>query len=481
MADRATSAGVARLSATKEVVDQLGDWASGDGPLFRQLARAIAGAIELGAFPRGARLPAERALARAVAVSRGTAVAAYDQLVADDLVERRRGSGTFVRASDPLELPEGREGSGLVHRLVDRSAGVSDVVDLSISVLCEAATLPAAQVTTADLAGVVPDTGLSPWGLSSLRSAVAEHVTGWGLPTRASQVVITTGAQQAICGAAFCWLRAGDTVVVEDPTYPGALAAFAQAGAQVVGVAVDEHGLRPDALADALDSRPSLVYLQPTLHSPTGAVLSAARRRQVADLLAGARVPLVEDMALADLAWGRTPVPIAGLLAEASVAVVGSLSKLFWGGLRVGFVRAPTPLALRFARVRTVQDLGTSIVSQLLAERLLTHDGTTEFRARQQTALQRRYRALADALHEELPEWTWPEPQGGLSIWVRLPSPTAGAFAHLALRHGVAVATAQAVSASTAHPNRLRLSFSAPIPLLQEGVRRLGTAWRAYQ
>ena len=461
----------------KGLVDQLGDWTAGGGPLFRQLARAIAGGIERGAFANGERLPAERALAVALAVSRGTAVAAYDQLVADGLVVRQRGSGTFVRAPDPLELPKGREGSGLVHRLVDRSAGPSEVIDLSISVLCEAVSLPPVAVTTEDLAGVVPETGLSPWGLPSLRAAVAQHVTAWGLATDESQVVITTGAQQAICAAAACWLRAGDTVVVEDPTYPGALSAFTQAGARIVGVAVDAQGVRPDALAQALESRPSLVYLQPTLHSPTGAVLSADRREQVGQLLRAARVPLVEDMALGDLAWERVPVPIAATVAGASVAVIGSLSKLFWGGLRVGFVRAPQPLALRFARVRTMQDLGTSAVSQILAERLLAQARSSDFRSRQLGELRSRYRALADALDRELPDWTWAEPQGGLSIWVRMPSPRAEAFAHLALRHGVAVATAPAVSASAAHPDRVRLSFSAPIPVLQEGVRRLGAAW----
>jgi len=479
MTDRATSARVARSRATEGLVDQLGDWAAGGGPLFRQLARALAGGVERGAFARGERLPAERVLATALAVSRGTVVAAYDRLVADDLVERRQGSGTFVRSWGAPGLPEGREGSGLVHRLVDRSAGPSEVVDLSISVLCDAAALPSMGVTTADLAGVAPDTGVSPWGLTSLRAAVAEHVTGWGLPTRGSQIVITTGAQQAIGAAASCWLRPGDSVVVEDPTYPGALSAFAQAGARIVGIPVDEHGVRPRDLADALGSRPALVYLQPTLHSPTGAVLSASRRQQVGQLLQRARVPLVEDMALADLAWGRVPVPIAAMVPDASVAVIGSLSKLFWGGLRVGFVRAAEPLALRFARVRTMQDLGTSAVSQILGERLLAHARASAFRARQQAEMGRRYRALAAALRREVPDWSWPEPHGGLSIWVRLPQPQADRFAHLAMRHGVAVATAQAVSCTSAHPDRVRLSFSAPVPVLEEGVRRLGAAWRA--
>ena len=145
------------------------------------------------------------------------------------------------------------------------------MIDLSISVLRHPGDLPPVAVTTADLASVVPDTGYSPWGLEGLRQAVAGLVGAWGLPTRPQQVVITTGAQQALSAAAACWIRPGDAVVVEDPTYPGAVSAFAAAGARLVGVPIDRHGVDPAALADALAAaHPTLVYLQPTLHSPTG-------------------------------------------------------------------------------------------------------------------------------------------------------------------------------------------------------------------
>src|SRR4051794_16748100 len=273
MTDRANSVEVARLLA------HLDDWSTGPAPLFRQLARGIASGIERGVLDRGTRLPAERALAAALAVSRGTAVAAYDLLVADGLVERRQGSGTYVLGAGVLGLPPGREGSALVHRLVERSAGPSSIVDLSISVLHDPSRLPPLTISTGDLAAVEPDTGLSPWGLNGLRHAVAEHVTGWGLATTADEIVITTGAQQAISAAAACWLRPGDTVVVEDPTYPGAIAAFAQAGARLRGVGVDRGGVRGDELAAAIADRPALVYLQSTVQSPTRAILGDARPR----------------------------------------------------------------------------------------------------------------------------------------------------------------------------------------------------------
>ena len=474
MTRRANSAEVAHA----QVLDELGDWAVGAGPLFRQLARALAGAIERGVLERGTRLPPERALAGALVLSRGTAVAAYDLLVAEGLVERRRGSGTYVLGAGALSLPPGREGSALVHRLVDRSAGPSAIVDLSISVLHDASALPAVTISSSELAGVDPDTGYSPWGLTGLREAVADHVTRWGLPSRPDEIVITTGAQQGISAAAACWLRPGDTVVVEDPSYPGAIAAFGQAGATVRAVAVDRSGVRVDELAAALADRPALVYLQSTVHSPTGVVLSEGRRRQIAALVQESRVPLVEDLALADLAWAPTPPPIASYTRDASVAVVGSLSKLYWGGLRLGWVRAPAALAVRFARVKATQDLGSSAVSQVLAERLLRapDEERRAYLDRLRAQLRARYETLAGALTSRLPDWRWPPPAGGLSIWVQLPTPTAERFAQAALRHGVAVATAPALSPN-AHPDRLRLSFSGPPDELVEGVNRLASAW----
>lgn len=475
MTDRSTSAKVARTADLRRLVGTLGDWAVGPVPLFRQLSRAVAGAIESGALAEGLRLPSERALATALFVSRGTTLAAYELLTNDGLVERRPGSGTYVAGPTAWGLPDGRDGSGLVHRLVERSGARSTVIDLSISVLHDAGGLPAVTLSTGDLRAMVPETGYSPWGSPGLRALIAERVTGWGLPTTPGQVVVTAGAQQGISAAAACWLRPGDTVVVEDPGYPGAIAAFAQAGARLVGVPVDGDGVRPDELGVALAARPALVYLQPTVQSPTGTVLPAARRRHVAELVRRYRVPLVEDLALADLCWGSAPPPVAALCPEASVVVVGSLSKVLWGGLRLGFVRAPEALALRFARVKATSDLGTSAVSQMLAERMLAGEpGVWLTRAAE---LRHRYEVLAAALADRLGAWHWTEPAGGLSIWVSLGGVDAERFAHVALRHGVAVATATPLSVSDRHTDRIRLSFAAPPAILREGVERLREAW----
>jgi DNA-binding transcriptional MocR family regulator len=481
MKTRANRGQVDQDDTVTRLVGELDDWATGSGPLFRRLSRTIASCIERGVLARGSRLPPERTLAATLVVARGTVVAAYDMLVADGLIERRRGSGTFVAGEGVLGLPPGREGSALVHRLVDRSAAPSEMIDLSISVLHDASGLPRVSLSTRELASVHPDTGLSPWGISELRAAVATHVTRWGLATSAEEVVITTGAQQAISVAAACWLRPGDTVVVDDPTYPGAIAAFAQAGARLRPVPVDRGGMQVDALAAALEESPALVYLQSTVQSPTGSLMPDTRRRSIARLIEQWRAPLVEDMALADLAWRPAPPPIATYCPDASVAVVGSLSKVFWGGLRIGWVRAPRSLATRFARVKATHDLGSSAVSQLLGERLLRlldRDGASDsdYLDGLRTELRHRYEVLAHALHQHLPSWRWDPPSGGLSIWVRLPEANADAVAQAGLRRGVAVATASALSTSGVHADRLRLAFSAPPPVLEEGVRRLAAA-----
>ena len=489
MGNRATCGGVdrsaprdrrGRAAADQRVVDELGDWSVGGGPLFRRLALALTRAMERGAVAPGDRLPSERALASALRVSRGTAVTAYDLLVADGLVERRVGSGSFAAGSAAAGLPAGREGSALVARLVDRSTDPpADLVDLSISVLHDGAGLPEATVGTADLLTAAPDTGYGPWGRAELRRAVADLLGGWGLPSSPDQIVITTGAQQALSLAASCWVRPGDGVVLDDPTYPGALSAFTAAGAALVGLPVDRGGPRPEPLAVALAAHPALAYVQTGPHSPTGLVLTAARRQALADRLVASRVPLVEDVALAGLAWTPGPPPLASLVADHPSAVVGSLSKLLWGGLRLGFVRASEPVALRFARVKATHDLGSSVVSQLLAERLMATPGLTAFLANRRAKLQGRYAVLARGLRAALPDWSWTEPQGGLSVWVRLPAPVADAFAQVALRHGVAVATADALSVTGAHRDRLRLSFAGPPDELREGVARLAAAWRS--
>jgi DNA-binding transcriptional MocR family regulator len=337
--------------------------------------------------------------------------------------------------------------------------------------------LPEVAVRTGELAGLGPS---SPWGLDALRHRIAERLGAIGLPSTAEQVLVTTGAQQGLALAMACWVRPGDRVVVDDPTYPGVLGAVAAAGARAIGVPVDRHGPHLEQLAAALGAGPALLSVQSGPHSPTGGRASEHRRRAIASLAVDHRVPVVEDHALFALDWSgrRTPAPIAAQAPDHPIAVVGSYSKRFWSGLRVGFVRAPAPVARRLARVKAVHDLGSSIPAQALALGLLEHPDHERFVAERNGALARRADLLVRLLDEALPRWKVAAPDGGLSLWVALPEPVAARFADIARRHGVVVATAEGLSADPErHRDRLRLTFARPEAELREGVRRLASAW----
>jgi DNA-binding transcriptional MocR family regulator len=239
-------------------------------------------AIQRGELAPNSRLPAERALAEALAVSRSTIAAAYDQLANSGMVERRQGSGTYISAAAAPRQPAADalaaalDANSMFRGLI---AGPNETIDFSM-----AAPLPAPGVL--EVLRRVPelmppakelDRGYRPAGLPARRHAIAAHLTSMGVPTSERQVLVTNGGQQAINLAAQLWLSPGDAVVTENPTYHGALDAFRAARGRLLSVPVDEEGVRTDRLHDLLSrTSPRLVYLSPTFNNPTGALLAAA-------------------------------------------------------------------------------------------------------------------------------------------------------------------------------------------------------------
>jgi DNA-binding transcriptional MocR family regulator len=187
----------------------------------------------------------------------------------------------------------------------------------------------------------------------------------------------------------------------------------------------------------------------------------------------------VEDESLVDIALEETPpASIAALAPKAPVMSIGSLSKLFWGGLRIGWIRAPEPVLLRLAGLKVASDLGSAMLSQLVAVHLLERADEVRRLRRAQIAEQRD--ALARELSRRLPEWSWMLPAGGLSMWVRLPHGDASEFAQVALRHGVSLLAGPSVSPDGGHPQHLRLVYVHEPPVMAEAVERLAQAWDAY-
>jgi DNA-binding transcriptional MocR family regulator len=457
----------------------------GSGGLYRRLADAITEVIGTDQLPVGARLPAERPLAEALAISRSTVVAAYDELRARGLVESRRGSGTTVaaaagrgRSGADKRMPTGY-GESLFHRI---TVDPGEVIAMTYAVdpgMPELAR-ELEDLARTDLPVLLQGVGYHPRGLQVLRERIADHFTESGLPTVADEIVVTSGAHQAIALTTQMYLRTGATVVIEQPSWPGCFDLFGAAGGRVVGVPLDDAGIRPELLTAALaEHQPAMLFVMPTFHNPTGRLMSAARRRQVAELAAKYGVVVVEDNAYSawDPAGPEIPPPLAAFAPKnAEVFTIGSVSKAVWGGLRIGWIRAPRPLAERLARHKALADLGSPVIDQALTARLLPrlHEMTAE-RARLATV---RRKLMGQLLTERLPEWSWEEPDGGSALWVRLPDTDARTFAQVALRHGVEVVAGRAMDPTGEHDDHLRVPFSYPAEVMSDAVDRLAGAWR---
>ncbi|GAA3386566.1 aminotransferase-like domain-containing protein [Cryptosporangium minutisporangium] len=477
-----------RASDEARLLVALSDWSVGDGPLYQQLAAAIRRGIAEGALPAGSALPAERRLAAVLAVSRATVVAAYDQLRGEGVVESRRGSGTRIaRTARASRLPggDGRVPGGhsaqLFQRLID---GPGTVLSLASAAGSADAAVPAAleEVVRHDLAEAMLDPGYQPHGIASLREAIAGYLTRIGLPSGPGEILVTTGAHQAVDLVAQLYLRPGSRVAVEAPGWPACYDVFRAAGATLVPVPIDQDGVRPEALAAVLTETPvDLVYLMPTFHNPTGALLSAARRRRIVELAAEHDVVVVADDTLSGVSLGHdVPPPLAAFAAAAgdrpvSLIQLGSLSKSVWGGLRVGWARASTDVISRLARRKALADLGSPIIDQLVAARIVPGLETlVERRVPERRAQLATTEAL---LTEHLPSWRWRTPTGGPCLWVELPGVDAAVFAQVALRHGVEAIPGRSMDLSGGHDAFLRLPYCFSDDFLAEVVRRFATAW----
>ena len=472
-----------RPDAEIDFVHSLGAWSQGSGPFYRRLANGLRSAILRGDLAPGTRVPAERNLARLLAVSRTTVVSAYEILRQEAWLESRQGSGTRVRSAPRRSEARGDEPPSFRRNPVYRSLieGSGGTIEFLGAHLPGTGAIPAELLSLQDgVTRLARGHGYLPAGLPELRRAIAKRLDARGLPTREDEVLVTSGAQQAIGLVAALFLQRGDAVAVESPTYLGAMDLFTNAGAHLVPVPVSERGISATALRDVVSrASPRLVYLVPTFHNPTGAVVPEAARREIARIADESEVPIVEDDALADLTLGaEPPPPIGAFVRGGTVVTVGSLSKVLWGGLRIGWIRASEPVLARLTRLKILTDLGCSILSQLAAVELLSQIET--IRRSRRREVRTKYGRMARLLKSLLPSWTWTPPAGGLTLWVRLPHGDATGFAQVALRHGVAVVPGPLASPDSGGADRLRLPFVHDTETMTEGIQRLARAWRAY-
>jgi DNA-binding transcriptional MocR family regulator len=337
--------------------------------------------------------------------------------------------------------------------------------------------VPAARAAAEDLPRYLGSAGYHPTGISELREAVAAGYTARGLPTGPDQIMITSGTQHALDLVLRLSVPAGSPVLVESPTYPNALAALAARRARVSTHGMDiETGWDGELLLGALrQTRPRLAYTIPEFHNPTGHLMPADLRERLVATAHATGTELIVDESFVDLSLNGTPMlpPVAVFDRHSRVVSIGGMSKPYWGGLRIGWVRASAPLVQRLAALRVGVDMSGPVLDQLVAVHLLGQADTIVPARRRELAGRRD--ALVTALTEELPEWRFTVPRGGVTLWAELDGPVSSALARAAEDVGVRLAPGPRFGFDGTLERFLRLPFTLPAADLVEAVRRIAS------
>ncbi|MFC7220625.1 PLP-dependent aminotransferase family protein [Streptomyces polyrhachis] len=456
-------------------------------PAGRKVAayRALADGVRLlvleGRIPVATRLPAERELALALSVSRTTIAAAYEYLRAAGFLESRRGAGSWTSLPAGHPLPT----RGL-EPLPPESDG--SMIDLG----CAALPAPEPWLTRAmhgaldQLPLYARTHGDYPAGLPALREAVAARYTARGVPTMPEQIMITTGAMGAMAALIRLFAGGGERIAVDSPSYANILQLMREEGARLVPVAMGE-GLAgwelPVWRRILRDAAPRLAYVIADFHNPTGALAGAEQRRALVEAARSAGTALIADETMMEISLDggpqEMPPPMCAFDPGGSTVVtVGSASKAFWAGLRIGWVRAAPEIIRSLVSARAYADLGTPVLEQLAVGWLLETGGWDEAVALRREQARANRDAIAGALRTHLPQWRFELPRGGLTLWVRTGGQSGSRIAEAGERFGVRIPSGPRFGVDGAFEGFVRVPFIVDGAVAQEAVARLAAAVR---
>jgi DNA-binding transcriptional MocR family regulator len=445
----------------------MGGWKadSARAPAYRQIEQALRLLILDGRLPIGIRLPGERNLAPELGVSRTTVAAAYAELRNQGFIASRHGSGSVIRLPRAA-LPSPADEQGETE------------IDFSIAAMPAPKEVHAAYAAAlAELPRHLPGIGYEPEGLSDLREAIADRYAKLGLPTRPEEILVTQGAQHGLVLLLGLLTRPGDRVIVDHPTYSKALEAIFGASCRPVPVPLPDCGWDIEQIEAAIrQSGARLAYLLPDFHNPTGRCMAEQSRRQLVAVAERTGCRIVADETMVDLWLERPPPPpLASFDRKGLVVSLGSMGKSFWGGLRIGWIRASRDLIRALSASRAAVDMGSPIIEQLAATVLLQNpDAPLEAR---RAAIGGRRDHLLGLICDKLPEWHVQRPEGGLSAWAELPRPVSTALAAESHALGVRIAPGNRFGVDGAYERFIRLPYALPVETLTEVVDRLVTAW----
>lgn len=474
-----------------------------DEPIYRQVVRRIQDMIHSGALPAGFRLPPERRLAEALGVNRSTVLNAYRELKARGLVDSHVGRGTAVQRAPSAPNPTGgapevpwrqlfRDGAAR-----SRDPILADLLALAVrhDLISFAAGLPARELMPLDVisdltAAVVRDAGPAPLlhspteGHAPLRETVARWLATRGINAKTSEVLVVSGSQQGLDLLARVFLEPGDPVVVEEPSYIGALHVFRAARARMIGVPADADGLRTDILETVLEHhRPKLIYTLPTFQNPSGAVMSLERRRRLLELAARFQIPVVEDDPYSELRYEGDALPSLKALDEhGHVIHLSTFSKVLMPGFRIGYLVAPPVVLRQLVLVKQGADLHSNSFGQFVLERFVREGHFASHIESLKAAYRRRRDRMAAALAAAPDLALEPQvPSGGFYIWCGIPAGVEqSSLLANAIAGGVSFLPGRACFASEPAENALRLNFThCAEDDIEPGVGRLFEALRA--
>ncbi|MDF2443296.1 MAG: hypothetical protein JWR01_1499 [Subtercola sp.] len=471
----------------------LGDW-TGDGPAYRALADRIRLLVLDGRILGGSRLPAERELSTRLQLSRSTVAAAYRELREAGFLTSVRGSGSVTRipgaritavagSSRRSSTPRSTGHLTAVPAWSGDDEKALPPLNFSQAALpASAGVAEAMQQAATDIVPLLSTLGYEPLGLPALREAIADRYTERGLPTDPDQIMVTAGALSALSLITRTLVSRGDRVIVETPTYPHAADTLLAAGARLLPVTVTVgEGWNEEAFLDALaQSAPTLAYVMPDFHNPTGESMTPSFRRRLVAAAAASATVLVADETTAELDIDR-PLsedgePYMPLAAYGDAILLGSASKTFWGGLRIGWLRAERPMVRRLLAVRASVDIGTAVFEQLVTATLVRR--TSELLPARISQLANGREQLYAALGRSIPEWSLPPVTGGLCAWVNIGRPLSSQLVLAARAHSVLFTAGPRFGIDGAFERFLRLPINYSAAETEQAVDALQRSWR---
>jgi 2-aminoadipate transaminase len=471
-------------------------------PLYKQICASLREAILSGELAEGTRLPTERALASELGVNRTTVMNAYNELASEGLIEGHVGRGTLVKRGDIRSADDFSEQElsswmfGLVTgeeiALGPDARVLSELTSMGErkEVISFATGAPAPDLLPAEFLRKIVDNellaarqsalGYCPVeGLQSLRREIAERMRKRGVAVDFRHILILSGSTQGIGLIARLLLNRGDDVIVETPTYLGAIQAFRALGARVIGIPTDKDGMRVDLLEAILARRsPRFIYTSPTFHNPTGVVMTPERRRRLLLLARRYQVPIIEDDPYSEIYFASPPPqPLQALDTHNNVLYLSTFSKILAPGLRVAWLVAPEQMIEHISLHKQIFDLNTNAFGQWLVSAMLKHGYLDEHLA----FLRQHYKQKRDIMLDAISKY-WPDrirvnvPAGGFHLWCHLPADiNARTLLREAAHEQVAFVIGEPFHVDGGGHHAIRLSYAHPsAEHIEDGIARIG-------